>query len=393
MKRVLETMFRRKDVCDFIEEILSDDYNVQKIDGSINNCNITSREQALFTFLDSLLKYQIIIDTDVFLEEYIVQVRKLFKKIDNFYDINLGIAKIIGKLCALKFNISDREDASSKRQILEYVYDKYIVHGYLFHGFCGVYKEQIKQFGFIPEAYQHSYAKFMEVDKIFRGHNISDIMGKNFHENFVTFTDDFMMGCYYGVHSPMYFSRLLSCIVEGEDCEVDAYFKNDYFGCFRNLSKLMRSAKLSDYEKKYITRVCCDEWKVLQRGSSNINIMLVKREKVGYHYLEDIDDILEGDNDLGEGILRIIHSKFNHILVDFKLESSDISFIEIPNYKVLFALREKQAYEVVTKNRMVRANNERLNNTYGKVSVLILLGSLLITLGVIMTIITISKGM
>lgn len=393
MKRVLEKMFRRKDVCDFIEEILSDNYNAKKNDIFINNCNITSTEQVLFAFFDSLFKYQIIIGTDVFLEEYIVQVRKLFKKIDNFYDISLGIAKIIGKLCALKLNISDREDTFSKRYILEYVYDKYIVHGYLFHGFCGVYKEQIKSFGFIPEQYQHSYVNFMEVDKIFRKHNISDIMGKNFHGNFVTFTDNFMMGCYYGVHSPMYFSRLLSCMIEGEDCEVDAYFKNDYFSCFRNLSKLMRSAKFSDYEKKYVTRVCCDEWKVLQRGSSNINIMLVKREKVGYHYLDDIDDILESDNDLGEGILRIINSKFNDILVDFKLESSDISFIEIPNYKVLFALREKQVYDVVTRNRMVKVDNERLSNTYGKVSVLILLGSLLITLGVIMTIIMISKGM
>lgn len=390
---MLEKLFRRKDVCDFIEELLLERCNVKKQDSFVSNLHMTDVEQTLFIFFDALFKYLIIVETDVFLEEYIIQVRKLFKKLDNFYDINLGIAKIIGKLCALKFNISDREDATSKRKILEYVYDKYIVHGYLFHGFSGVYKDQIKRFGFIPESYQHSYAKFVEIDKIFNRHRFSDVMGKNFNENFVTVTDDFMMGCYYGVNSPMYFFRLLSCIIEGEDSEIDAYFKNDYFSCFRNLNRLMRAAKLNDYEKKYITRVCSDEWKVLQKSSSNIHIMLVKREKAGYNYLEDIDDILNSNSDLGEGILRIISSRFNSIVVDYPLTVSDISFIEIPNYKYLFALREKQAYEVTIKNKTTKADNERLKNAYGKVSVLILLGSLFITLGVILTIITLSKGM
>ncbi len=393
MKRVLENIFRRKDVCDFIEEILSDDYKFEKKDYTINNCNTTSVEQVLFTFFDALFKYQIILDTDVFLDEYIVQVKKLLKKLDNYYDINLGIAKIIGKLCALKLDISDRNENDSKRKILEYVYDRYIVHGYLFHGFSGAYKEQIQKFGLIPEAYQHSYSQFIEVDKIFNKHNFLDVMGKDFYGNYVTFTDDFMMGCYYGVYSPMYFSRLFSYKMGDESHDLDAYFKNDYFSCFRNLNKLMKVAGLNDYEKKYITRVCCDEWKVLQRSSSNIHILLVKREKLGCHQLKDIDDILRSSSDLGEGILRIIGSKCNDIVTDSKLESSDISFIEIPNYKVLFLLREKQAYEIVSKNRIIKDNNERLSNAYGKVSALILLGSLLITLGVILTIITISKGM
>ncbi len=389
---MLENIFRRKDVCDFIEEILSDDYNVEKKDYTTSNSNITAVEQILFTFLDALFKYQIILDTDVFLDEYIVQVKKLLKKLDNYYDINLGIAKIIGKLCALKLNISDRDEDDSKRKILEYVYDRYIVHGYLFHGFSGVYKEQIQQFGFIPESYQHSYSHFIEVDKIFSGYNFSDVMGKDFYGNYVTFTDDFMMGCYYGVHSPMYFSRLLSYKEKEESYGMDAYFKNDYFGCFRNLNKLMKVAGLNDYEKKYITRVCCSEWKVLQKSSSNIHILLVKREKLGYNYLIDIDTILNGTSDLGEGILKITGSKCRDIVVDSKLESSDISFIEIPNYKMLFSLREKQAYEDISKSQIIKNNNERLSNTYGKVSVLILLGSLLITLGVIFTIITIISG-
>ncbi len=390
---MLEKMFKRKDVCDFIEEIFSSSYNDKKVDSSVSYCNITGTEQTLFTFFDALFKYQIIVETDVFLDEYIVQIRKLFKKLDNFHDINLGIAKIIGKLCALKFNIEDKENPVSKREILQYVYNRYIVEGYFFHGFSGVYKEQIRRYGFVPEQYQHSYADFIEISKIFSKRNFNSVMNKSFHENYVNFTDSFMMGCFYGVNSPMYFYNLLGGNLGIKDSDPEAYFKNDYLGCFNNLNKLMKKAKLNDYERKYITKVCFNEWKVLQKSSSNINIMLVKRKTLGLNCLRDINDILSSNSDLGEGIYKILSSKSDDIPVGYKIESFNIEFIEIPNYRVLFDLREKQAYEITSKNRLARNREERLNNTYGKVSILILLGSLFITLGVIISIITVSKGM
>lgn len=389
---MLEKMFKRKDVCDFIEELFSDNYNDKKVDSSVNNHSITGTEQALFTFFDALLKYQIIIESNIFLDEYILQVRKLFKKLDNFHDINLGIAKIIGKLCALKFNISDREDPVSKREILQYIYNRYIVEGYFFHGFSGVYKEQIKRYGFVPEQYQHSYSKFIEVENIFNKRGFNSGMEKSFQENFVSFTDSFMMACYYGGNSPMYFSNLLGANSDIKDCDRNAYFKNDYFACFNNLNKLMKKCKLNDYERKYVTKVCCDEWKVLQKGSTDINIMLVKRKTLGLNCLRDVNEIFNSSGDLGDAIYKILTSKSDNIPINYKLENFSIEFIEIPNYKVLFSLREAQAFEVANKNRIARNREERLSNTYGKVSILILLGSILITLGVIISIITISKG-
>lgn len=389
---MLEKMFKRKDVCEFIEELFSDNYNDKKTDSSIIYCDISSTEEALFTFFNALLKYEIIIETDVFLDEYVVQVRKLFKKLDNFHDINLGIATIIGKLCALKLNITNREDSEERRKLLQYVYNKYIEEGYFFHGFSGVYKEQIKRFGFVPEQYQHSYSKFIEIDKIFNKHNRISIMEKSFHENYIDFTDSFVMGCYYGVNSPMYFYRLLGGALDSDLCDKEAYFKNDYLGCFTNLNKLMKKARLNDYERKYITKICCNEWKVLQKGSANINVMLVKRKTLGLNALRDINDILNSDSSLGEAIFKIFSSRSNNIPVSKRIESLDIKFIEIPNYKVLFALRNSQSIDSVTRNIVIRGNVERLNNAYGKVSILILLGSLFIALGVILTIITISMG-
>lgn len=389
---MLDKMFLRKDVCDFIEELFSDDSKLNKNIGSVYDCDMSWSEQALFTFFDALFKYQVIIDSDIFLDEYIIQVRKLFKKLNSFHDINLGISKIIGKLCALKFNIVNREDPVSKRQILLYVYNKYIVDGYFFHGFSSVYKDQIERFGFVPEQYQHSYSKFIEIDKIFNKHGMLSVMGKSFLENYSVFTDSFMMGCYYGVNSPMYFYKLLGGSLELKNSDREAYFKNDYLGCFNNLNMLIRKAKLNDYEKKYVTKVCCDEWKVLQRSSSKISVMLVKRSVLGLNCLRDINDILSNNNDLGDGIFKILNSKSNNIPVSCALRSSDIKFIEIPNYRSMYELREKQAYEIMARNRLERKSSERLSNTYGKVSVLVLLGSLFITLGVILSIISVIRG-
>ncbi len=389
---MFDEIFKRKDVCDLIEELFSYNFRNIVINNSASDFLLSSNERALFTFFDALFKYKIIVETDIFLDEYIVQLRKLFKKMNNFNDINLGISKLIGRFCALKFNIENLDDEISKREILQYIYNKYVVEGYFFHGFSGVYKEQIKMYGFNPEQYQHLYPRFIEIEKIFAKHGFKSGMNKNFDDGYSYFTDSFMMACYYGSNAPMYFYRLLGGNLEIKDCDREAYFKNDYLSCFGNLNKMMKKAGLNDFEKKYVTKVCCDEWKALQKGLSNINILMVKRKTLGLNSLRDVDYIFNSVSDLGDCIYKILNSRFDDIVVDYKLENFNIEFIEIPNYKFLFDVRESQAFEITSKNRIARIREERLNNTYGRVSLLILLGSLFITLGVIISIIAIIRG-
>ncbi len=381
---MFSNILKRKDVLEFVKEIFSWNYK-GKIDNFNYQVDMSEEEMLLFTFYDALFKYEIIIDTNIYLDEYIEQVRKLFKKIGNFQDINIGIAKIIGKFCALKLNIKDKDMADSKKQILEYVYDRYIVNGYFFHGYSGVYKKQIEEYGLRPEEYQHFYSRFMEIDKTFKRCGFDDIINKNFFDKTVYFTDSFMMGCYYGANAPRYFSRLLSFKALDDESR-EAYFKGDYFASFSNLNRLMKEAGVSSTEKKYITRTCFEEWKVLQKNSSGIDILFIKRSLLGVNYLSDIDRIINSDEDLGQAIFKIMTSKSDDIPVDFYIDSKDIGFIEIPNYKIMFSLRNEQA-SYNNKNNM-----ELLNNAYGQVSVLILVGSLLIALGVILTIVTISWG-
>ena len=105
---LLDKILRRKDVCDLIEAIINHPcYNKKKVQSSVNYECFTDVEQPFFLFLDALYKYQIVIGDDLYLDDYIEQLDKLIKKIDNFHDIQFGIYKILGKTCALKLGIVD----------------------------------------------------------------------------------------------------------------------------------------------------------------------------------------------------------------------------------------------------------------------------------------------
>lgn len=389
---MLESIFKRRDVLDFIDEVIS---NPSYCDKKSSNGyeTFSGSTLALFTFFDALYKYKIIIEVDYYLDEYVTQIRKLIKKLDNFNDINEGINTVIGKMCALKLGLSRQDDDLTKEYIIKYIYDRYIVNGYIFHGFPSVYRENISRIGLIPEEYHNNYDKFIEINKIFARHGYFNILGKDFSEKSVYFTDSFVMGCFYAYAAPMYFYRLVgNNDLNIKDFDTSAYLENSYFACFNNLNLLMKKAKLSDGEKKLVIRYCFDEWKNIKRDVTTVSILLVKRKKYGLDSLENYNEIISNSSSskLSASIGKIFNNYDNNIKISSKISPSEEKIININNYKVLRDIKKKTLEE--EKNRQSQYNNGKIVNAYGSASVLMLLGSLLITLGVIMTILMISKG-
>ena len=74
--------------------------------------------------------------------------------------------------------------------------------------------------------------------------------------------------------------------------------------------------------------------------------------------------------------------------IDEKILSAALT--DINNYKAIMAYKKKMLEDV--RNRQDSYNSDKIVNAYGKASILMLMGSILITLGVIITIIMISKG-
>ncbi len=390
---MLERFFKRRDVTEFIDEVISNSIYSKKKNSIYDSYEVFSdSSQVLFTFFDAIYKFAIIIEDEAYFTEYIMQVRKVIKKFENFNDINEGINKIIGKICALKLGLSDREDVIARKYIIKYIYDKYIVSGYVFHGFPSIYKEDICKNGLVPDNYHHMYDKFIEINKIFERHGFYNVLGKDFKIKGIYFTDSFILGCFYAFSAPMYFYRLLGDNnFDINNFDDKAYLNNDYFASFNNLSLLMRKAKLNDTEKKFVIKTCFEEWKLI-KNSADVSILAIKRSSVGLDYLKNIDDILAKTSfcDLGNSIGKIFNYCDNNILVTEKISSNDINIISLNNYKELKSIRDMKLNDI--KNRQEAYNSDKIINAYGKVSILMILGSLLITLGVIATIVMFYKG-
>lgn len=390
---MLERFFKRRDVTEFIDEVISNSIYSKKKNSVYDSYEVfVDSSQALFTFFDAIYKFAIIIEDEAYFTEYIMQIRKVIKKFENFNDINEGINKIIGKICALKLGLSDREDVIARKYIVKYVYDKYIVSGYVFHGFPSIYKDDICKYGLVPDNYHHMYDKFIEINKMFERHGFYNVLGKDFKVKGIYFTDSFILGCFYAFSAPMYFYRLLCCnSFDISNYDDKAYLNNDYFASFNNLSLLMRKAKLTEAEKKFVIKTCFEEWKLI-KNSTDVSILAIKRSSVGLNYLKNIDDILAKTSfcDLGNSIGKIFSYCDNEILVTEKISSNDINIISLNNYKELKSIRDMRLNDI--KNRQEAYNSDKIINAYGKVSILMILGSLLITLGVIATIVMFYKG-
>ena len=226
---MLERFFKRRDVTEFIDEVISNSIYSKKKNSVYDSYEVfVDSSQALFTFFDAIYKFAIIIEDEAYFTEYIMQIRKVIKKFENFNDINEGINKIIGKICALKLGLSDREDVIARKYIVKYVYDKYIVSGYVFHGFPSIYKDDICKYGLVPDNYHHMYDKFIEINKMFERHGFYNVLGKDFKVKGIYFTDSFILGCFYAFSAPMYFYRLLCCnSFDISNYDDKAYLNND----------------------------------------------------------------------------------------------------------------------------------------------------------------------
>ena len=389
---MLDNILRRDDVSKLIYEVVNNArYYDKKSDNSVNYQLYVDREQALFVVYDALLKYKIIIDDLYFFDDYIEQINKLFRKLDNFNDICSGINRLIGNVCATKLGIKDVEILEYREKILRYIYDKYVLNGYYVHGYSNCYEDNIKDNGFVPEEYDNYYNDFMNVNRIFAKYNVLNILDKNFSSRDIYFTDSFVMGCYYSINSPGYFYRLL-CNKDYSYLKIkkDAYLKSNYDDCLKNLKKLFSAVEVSEHDRKYVFDVVKKEWDLLHKKERNISLLLVKRNKFDVTSSVKIDKLVEDASiSMGDAVNRILIPRNNRIVCNKKILSEDICFINLDFIKEEVSVEDRKEEEKRYRQEMIMYE---FNNVYGKVSLLLLLGSLSITLGVIITIIRIIGG-
>ena len=381
---MLDEYLNNEEVINFIKALEQNPKCLQKSahEETLYGKNIKD-ELTLYLFYDTLLKYKIIIDDKESFPDYLNQVTKLFRKIESYDDITLGINKILINCVMNKLDIRDLDSKDNKNQIIEFFYNKYILDGYFVHGFSSTYEEFIKGRNFIPEQYPNHYQKMIKIKQIFEKHNI-DIMDKDFNEKNVHFTDDFIMGCHYSVAAPGYFYQLLvdRCKDNG------AYLKQNKSVLISSLKRFMSNNLFSKSEEKSILKMIDEEWNFIHRVPRKICLLFVKKNKIMELSKDKLNEYLESDKDIYEIIERILSPKYNDICVDKTIKYGDYQLVNLEDFYKSEVVSKKE--EVVVKKNSF---NFKLLNSYGIASAFLITGSFFITLGVIFSIIMILRGM
>ena len=363
----------------------SEKYFVKKFDNFNKYPFDISKEIVLFTFYEALFKYKIIIGDDEYLNEYLIDLDRLFKKIINYQDINDGINRLICKLVANKLRIADLTTSTARESIITYIFNAYYVNGYLYHGFSTVYEDSLKSYSFMPGVYNNRYSKMNGVNTIFRKYN--DVaFCKDFSNLQVYFTDNFVDACYYSLYSPKYYFKFLLDNDENNKLSKRFYLDNDFDKCFSEVKKYI-DKEFDDTDKNKVYEVIKEEWDFLNKVDRRVSLMVVKRGLIDKVDLELLDRLLESDDSLYDLTDRILSSKSKAVSCQNLLEKDNYDIFSI-DYKDKVMEEKKVEIERLETDEEPKV----LEDISGSVTVLMLLGSLFVSLGVIITVIMLLRG-
>lgn len=365
----------------------SEKYYLKKFDDIHRYPFQISKEIVLFTFYEALMKYKIIINDDEYLNDYLNDLDRLFKKIVNFQDINDGINKLICKEVANKLRIADMTTPEAREEIITYIFNNYFTNGYLYHGFSTVYENDVKELGFIPGVYNNLYSKMIEVNKIYKKYD--DVaFCKDFGNYQVYFTDNFVDACYYSLFSPKYFYKYLLDNDDNNKVDKRVYLDNDFNKCFIDIKKYI-DKNFDENDKNRVVEIIKEEWDFLNSVDRRVSLIMIKRNEI-----DEVDDsllnkLLSSDETLYELVDRLLCSKCKSISFSNALRKDNYDVFSI-DYKD----RVMEETKVVKKEEIVEDKDELnvIDDVSGSVTVLMLLGSLFVSLGVIVTVIMMLRG-
>ncbi|MBR1937284.1 MAG: hypothetical protein IJ842_06315 [Bacilli bacterium] len=359
-------------VINFITNLkINERYNEKnKID---NYLFYTSNEMALHIFYDALFKYKIIIDDFSYFEDFMIQVEKIFKNINNYTDIEVGINKLIGKIVCQILNVKDYEDHDNIMKVGKYIYDKYIDDGYYIHGFNKHYLNIIKENGFITEIYDNYYDRFIEFQKILDKYNTNIVLDKDFSSKEVFFTDSFILGSYYSLYSPLFYSKLFLEKAFSKRIQEDDYLKGNYSVLKSHLKRFMDYYMFNEDDKKFVYELFLDQWNLLHSEGSSICLLVVPRKLID----SDMDK-LSFENFVNTDLFEMVDDLLTGVKNNIKYEGT----IDIQSFEIV----ELDSFYYYNSNLVSDKKEIKKEDSLGGVYVLTFIGSILISLGVVLSI-------
>ena len=346
---------------------------------------------ALYIFYDAIYKYKVVIDDVYLFEEYVEQIDKLYRKMDDFDAIVIGIHKILCNFVGILLDIQDIQQEESKKSILSYIYQKYILDGYYLHGFSTVYEDYICKYGFSSENYRNIYPDMELIDSVFRKHNIYNSFRKNFKSKYTSFTDDFVMACHYSSVSPGYFSNFLLHNEFSKKAQVRDYLESNYSACTDELKLYMNLNLFSASDANFVLKTVKKQWNFLNSVPKRVSILLIPRKFIHNSELK-LEDYYHKGVDLYDAVDRMLCPKSRNLYFEGDVPSSALQILSF-HFPKYISKEVKSKEEVVEEKKSFNPFKKfKLLDAYGVISSFIVIGSLFITLGIIVSIILLLRG-
>ena len=342
---MLDEYLRRGDVSSFIDDILFNErYFQKKMNHIANTKSISENILALFIFYSALFQYKVIVDNIYLFDDFLEQLERLYRKIDNYNDLEVGIHHLIGRMVADNLQIKDVEDNDNRTMLLKYIYD--------------------------------NYDRFEKINSIFSKVNSNIKIEKDFSKKEVYFTDDFVMGCYYSYYSPMFYTDFLL-----EFSKKDCY---QYTECFKKLKVYLDSEFFTKEDKDFVLSLIEDERHLLKMNENEVSIMIVPRNEFNDNILSFDEYLNNDDNNYYDMVDRLLTSKSSKIIHMDEIEREKYDLYRFPISKKESSIKEES--EILKKDE-IKKNNQIFLDEYGRVSILLVIGSLSILIGIVITII------
>ena len=385
-------LLKNEHLLSILHNVLMNETTKNKVsNASINGESYSYNRYSLLITMDIVIKYQIIINDETYNNYFLNKLDTITSNYNNHEDLIIKGNTLLIDLVSNKLNVTTTK-TEDKKEILKYIYDKYIVNGYCFHSFPSVFKEKIDKEGLTMDIDIKELNDLKKIDYIFSNHNYKNIISRNLKEKsrVIYITDSPAMAYYYAFRSPEYMAELTSF------SKYYNYLK-DYYKCKSNLASLCSHVNMTTKEETTVLKTFDRRWKALNLSESLPCIAFIKRSDLAKNYLSNIDDIINSVDTMDLNILmsKITDSKYPIIRRYSDINSLDLTVITMPSYREIknnkFIIKDKPKVLLTTKTREDYQEEKKFNYkyafSYGNANVVALTGLLLITLGLTLTII------
>ena len=304
-----------------------------------NKEDITYSQYSLLIAMDLVIKYQIIITDDNYDDYFLDNLEIISKNYTSHQDLIIKGNRLLVDLVSKKIKVSTN-NSSDKKQILKYIYNKYIVDGYCFHSFPSIYKNEVEENGLSTEIDIKEQNDLKKINYIFNNHNYTNIITRdlNCKTKPIYITDSPAMAYFYAFRSPEYMASLTSTSKYYEyikDYDKNAFYEKDYIKCKSNLTLLCRHVNMTTKEENTVLKTFDKRWTKLNMTESFPCIAFIKRRDLAKDSLTDIDEIINSVDKIELDILvsKITDSKYPIIRRYTNINSLDLSVVTMPSYR------------------------------------------------------------